>query len=66
MENFQQFTKDTVKLHFDSETGISYVKKVQDKANKETNYKETDNEIITGLMPQILDMNGHLHNLCPM
>ena len=63
-ENFQQFSKDMFQLHFDSETGISYVKKIQDEETK--NHRETDSEIITGFMPQMLDTNGRPHKMCPV
>ena len=48
----------------DSETGISYVKKVQDEMSKY--HKETNQEIITGFMPQVLDIDGKPHRLCPV
>ena len=57
-------TKSTFQLHYDTETGISYVKKVIDEVQK--NHQECDNEIITGFMPQMLDDNGKSHKLCPV
>lgn len=30
------------------------------------NHKETDAEIVTGFMPQMLDVNGRSHRLCPV
>ena len=63
-ENFQGFTKDTFQLTFDSEISITYVKKVTDELSK--NHQETDQEIITGFMPQLLDIDGQPHKLCPV
>ena len=51
-ENFQGFSKDTFKLCYDMETGITYVKKIQDELSK--NHQETDQEIVTRFMPQLL------------
>ena len=56
-------TKSTIKLVYD-ETDITYLKRMQDEATK--NLEETNNEIITEYMPQILDRNGHPHCLCPV
>ena len=61
-ENFQDFHKDTFQLQFDVESGMTYVKKVQDEMSK--NHKETDQEIKTGFMPQLLDIDGCTHRLC--
>lgn len=63
-ENVHAFTKDTFQLIFDNETRIAYVKKVQDELTK--NHRESDNEMITGFMPQLLDTNGKSHRLCPV
>ena len=63
-ENFQQFTKGTFKLMFDVESGISYVQKVEDEMSK--NHHETNHEIITGFMPQMLNSQGTPHHLCPV
>ena len=60
-ENFHEFTMDTFQLQFDQETGIAFVKKVQDELLK--NHQETDQEIVTGFMPQLLDRNGRPHHL---
>lgn len=49
-------TKNTFKLMFDTETRISYVKKVVDEMDK--NHKQHYTEIVTGFMPQILNENG--------
>ena len=43
---------------------MAYVKKVMNEMSK--NHKETDHEIITGFMPQLLDLNGRPHKLCPV
>ena len=60
-ENFQHFNKNTFKLMFDTDTGITYMKKVQDKMSK--NHHETNQEIIMGFMPQMVNANKphHLH-----
>ena len=63
-ENFQEFTKDTFQLMFDNESGITYVRKVTDELSK--NHQETDQEIITGFMPQLMEGTGHPHKLCPV
>ena len=63
-ENIHAMTKDTFQLHYDIETGISYVKKVKDEMQK--NHQECDNEIITDFMPQLLIPDGTVHNLCPV
>ena len=61
-ENITDMTKDTFQLQYDTKTGISFVKKVQDEMQKK--HQECDNEIITGSMPQILDIIGRPHKLC--
>ena len=63
-ENIKDMTKETFQLHFDTETNISYVKKVMDEISK--NHQECDNEIITGFMPQMLTSEGFPHKLCPV
>lgn len=64
-EKMEDMTKDTFKLMFDNTTKIAYVKKVKDEETK--NHKETNNNIITGFMPQIIDPStGHPHRLCPV
>lgn len=58
-------TKETFKLVFDAETKITYVRKVKDEETK--NHKETNNNIVTGFMPQIIDPStGYAHRLCPV
>lgn len=63
-ENIEDMTKTTFDLHFDVETRIAYVRKVQDEMTK--NHKQNDNEIITGFMPQLLDADGRPHKMCPV
>ena len=63
-ENIYNMKKDTFALEFNPETGMSYVYKRRDEQQK--NHKETNNPIITGFMPQMLDGNGHPHKLCPV
>ena len=38
------------------------MKKVQDELSK--NHHKTDQEIVTGFMPQLLNMDGKPHKLC--
>ena len=56
--------KSTFALKYDSESGISYVEKVQEKMTK--NHTETTSEEQTGFMPQMLDTNGKPHKYCPV
>lgn len=63
-ENIAIMTKSTFKLHFDVDTQIPFVKKVQDELTK--NHKEGDEEIVSGFMAQILDTNGQPHRHCPI
>ena len=57
--------KDTFQLGFNQETGMSYVFKAKDE--KQKNHKETDNPIITGFMPSVLDESTGLpHKMCPV
>ena len=52
--------KDTFQLHFNVDTQITYVKKVCDEQTK--NHKETNVEIQSGIIPQVLDVNGQTIN----
>ena len=63
-ENFHAMTKEFFQLVYDPETQMTYVKKVSDELTK--NHKETNNEVLTGFMPQFLDSTGHPHPLCPI
>ena len=63
-ENFHSMTKSTFELVYNEETKITYLERMQDEVTK--NHKETNNEIITGCMPQILDNNVHPHHICPI
>ena len=56
--------KDTFQLHFNVDTQITYVKKVCDEQTK--NHKETNVEIQSGIIPQVLDVNSQTHKLCPV
>ena len=57
-------TKDTFALKYDSDSGISYVEKVQNEQTK--NHYETNAEIVTGFIPQMLDESGRPHKYCPV
>lgn len=64
-EKIEDMKKDTFKLMYDSTSQISYVKKVRDEETK--NHKETNSNIVTGFMPQIIDPEtGRPHRLCPV
>ena len=63
-ENMHSMSKSTFELVYDEEIKITYLKRKQDETTK--NHKETNSEIITGYMLQILDQNGHPHQLCPI
>ena len=63
-ENIKDLIKEMFQLHFDTETKMSYVKKVVDKIQK--NHQEYDSEIITGFMPQIQNISGVPHKVCPV
>lgn len=63
-ENIEEMTKNTFALHYDVDTKITYVKKVQDEMTK--NHQENDHEIITGFMPQLLGPDGRAHKMCPV
>ena len=60
-ENIADMTKSTFQLQYDTETQISYVRKVEDELTK--NHQECDTEIITGFMPQIKNPDGTAHKL---
>ena len=51
-------------LKFETDTAITYLQKVIDKMTK--NHKETDAEVQTGFMHQMLDTNGQPHKYCPI
>ena len=62
-ENMENITKNTFKLEYDEESRITYLRKVEDEITK--NHQETDSEVITGFMPQIIDIQTGLpHKLC--
>ena len=52
-ENIHSMKKQTFELAFDVDTRIAYLKKKQDEMT--INHKKCNSEIITGLMPAILD-----------
>ena len=58
-EGIKYMTKVTFTLKKDPETGFSYVTKVIDEETK--NYKETDQDVVTGFMPEIPDCE-----MCPV
>ena len=63
-ENIKDMTKSTFNLCFDQESGISYIKKIEDEMTK--NHKERDTELISGFIPQVLNADGTPHKLCPV
>ena len=63
-ENVHKWTKSTFELKYDVDTGITYLEKVFDEMTK--NHQETNCEIQTGFMPQMLDSSGKPHKLCPI
>lgn len=63
-ENIHDFKKDTFKLEYNADAGIAYVRKVKDELTK--NHRETDYDLITGFMPQLLDANRRSHKMCPV
>ena len=63
-ENMLEMTRTTFELCYDTESNMSFVKKVGDELTK--NHRECDTELITGFMPQILDVDGTPHRLCPV
>ena len=52
-ENIYDMKKNTFELNFDEDTRIAYMKKMADEMTK--NHKESDSEVITGIMPQIIN-----------
>lgn len=50
-ENFYEMRKDTFEVITDQKTGLKYVKKAIDEEDK--NHKGDQNEIVTGVMPQM-------------
>ena len=63
-ENIYEMTKDTSQLAYDRETKIAYVFKCRDEMTQ--NHQETNNPIVTGFMPQILNPDGMVNRLCPV
>ena len=64
-ENLDKMTKNTFKLEYDSESGISFLLKAEDERTK--NHSETNSEIITGFIPSIIDPStGRPHKMCPI
>ena len=57
-------TKSTFALKYTTESGISYIEKVQDEMTK--NHTEITAEVQTDIMPQMLDENGKPHKYCPV
>ena len=50
-ENIYDFTKTTFKYIVDKENGVNYITRAEDEATK--NHEESDNEIISGYMPEL-------------
>ena len=63
-ENIHDMTIGTFELQYDTNTGITYVKKIIDEMTK--NHRERDNEIITGFMPQMRNEDGSVSKMCPV
>ena len=63
-ENIYSMTKETFRLAYDSTTKIAYVLKAKDEMTK--NHQESDNPVVTGFMPQILNADGTVNRLCPV
>ena len=63
-ENIHDMTKETFRLAFDKETKIAYLFKAKDEMTK--NHQESDNPVITGFMPQLLNVDGTVNKLCPI
>ena len=64
-ENMEKMTTKTFQLDYNQESAICFVKKVIDEVTK--NHQETNNEVITGFMPQIMDTStGMPHKMCPL
>lgn len=63
-ENIPDFQKNTFQVMYDSQAKIAYVKKVVDELAK--NHRESDSQMVTGFMSQVLDFDGKPHHLCPV
>lgn len=64
-ENIHDMTQDTFEVQYDVDSSMAFVKKVRDEETK--NHKETNEVIVTGFMPQIIDPEtGRPHRLCPV
>ena len=61
-ENMYEMMKDTFKLGYDTQTKMSYAFKAKDEMTK--NHQESDNPIVSGYMPQILNPDGSVNKLC--
>ena len=58
-----KMTKNTFKLEYDSDSHITYLRIVEDDMTK--NHQEADSKVITGFMPQIMDIQiGLSHKMC--
>ena len=55
--------KETFALQYDTELKMTYVK-MKDGLTK--NHKDTDIDVISGFMPQVLGPDGLPHKLCPI
>ena len=56
--------KEDFALEYDAETNIAFVRKVKDELTK--NHKDSDIDVTSGFMTQVLDANGRPHKLCPV
>ena len=60
-ENIYAMTKETFRLAYDPDTKIA-VFKAKDEMTK--NHKESNNPVVTGFMPQMLNPDGTVNKLC--
>ena len=63
-ENIHDMSVHTFELKYDTNTRITYVKKVVDEMTK--NHCEKDSELITGFMPQMKNIDRTIAKLCPV
>ena len=64
MENIHDFDVNTFELQYDNSTGIAFVKKIKGELTE--NHRETDDELITGFMPQMKNPDGSVSKMCPV
>ena len=64
VENIHDFDVNTFELQYDNSTGIAFVKKIKGELTE--NHHETDDELITGFMPQMTNPDGSVSKMCPV